>query len=134
MKQYIKIYWLASTGGRYCKLAQLHFYIINLVRMFEWTDWQSQSPRQAELVTQALTPTVRSGNSEYRENQKPKFSVPIKAGHGPSHSTVFNWLRLLAPTADHPRQESHVSSAGATRTRALTTGSPMLYQLSYGTD
>ena len=63
----------------------------------------------------------------------PKFNVPFKAGHGLSHSTDFNWLRLLPPTADHPRQESQISSTGATRTRALTTGSPVLYQLSYGT-
>ena len=27
-----------------------------------------------------------------------KFNVPIKAGHGPSHSTDFNWPRLLPPT------------------------------------
>ena len=27
-----------------------------------------------------------------------KFSVLIKAGHGPSHSTDFNWPRLLPPT------------------------------------
>ena len=63
----------------------------------------------------------------------PKFNVPFKAGHGLSHSTDFNWLRLLPPTADHPRQESQISSAGATQTRALTTGSPLLYQLSYRT-
>ena len=34
---------------------------------------------------------------------------------------------------DHLSQEFHISSAGASRTRALTTGSPALYQLSYGT-
>ena len=62
-----------------------------------------------------------------------RVNVPFKAGHGLSNSTDFNWLRLLPPTADHPRQESQISSAGAIRTRALTTGSPMLYQLSYGT-
>ena len=33
----------------------------------------------------------------------------------------------------HPSQEFHISSAGASRTRALTAGSPALYQLSYGT-
>ena len=27
-----------------------------------------------------------------------KFNVPIKAGHGPSHSTDINWSRLLPPT------------------------------------
>ena len=33
----------------------------------------------------------------------------------------------------HPSQEFHISSAGASRTRALTTGSLAPYQLSYGT-
>ena len=33
----------------------------------------------------------------------------------------------------HPSQDFHISSAGASRTRAITTGSPALYQLSYGT-
>ena len=33
----------------------------------------------------------------------------------------------------HTSQEFHISSAGASRTRALTTESPALYQLSYGT-
>ena len=32
------------------------------------------------------------------------------------------------------RQECHISSNGASRTRALTNGSPALYQLSYETD
>ena len=27
-----------------------------------------------------------------------KFNVPIKARHGPSYSTDFNWPRLLPPT------------------------------------
>ena len=63
----------------------------------------------------------------------PKFNVPFKAGHNLSHSTDFNWLWLLPPTAHQPRQESQILSAGASRTRALTTGSPVLYQLSYGT-
>ena len=33
----------------------------------------------------------------------------------------------------HPRQEFHISSAGASRTRALTTGNPVLFQQNYGT-
>ena len=45
--------------------------------------------------------------------------------------TDFNWPRSLPSTADHLRQEDHATGAGATRTRAVRTGSPALYQLSY---
>ena len=39
-----------------------------------------------------------------------KFNVPIKAGHGPSHSTDFNWPRLLPPTGpSQSSQEFHHS-------------------------
>ena len=40
------------------------------------------------------------------EFRSQSFSMPIKAGHGQSHSTDFNWLWLLPPTAVQPRQES----------------------------
>ena len=49
----------------------------------------------------------------------------------PAPLTDFTWPRPLPPTADHPRQEDHVTSAEASRTRAVTIGSPALYQLSY---
>ena len=49
----------------------------------------------------------------------------------PAPLTDFNWPRPLPPTADHPRQEDRVTSAGASRTRTVRTGSPALYQLTY---
>ena len=49
----------------------------------------------------------------------------------PATLTDFNWPRPLPPTADHPRQEDHVTSAEASRTRAVRTGSPALYQQGY---
>ena len=96
--------------------------------MYEWTEWQSQSPRKAVLVAQALAPTVRSGNSGFIESltcqSKPDTARPtqlISTGRGCSHQP------------GHPSQELDISSAGASRTRTLTTGSPALYQLTYGT-
>ena len=85
------------------------------------------------LVAQALTPTVRSGNSGLLGGfriesltcpSKPDTARPTQltsTGRGCSHQP------------GHPSQEFHISSAGASRTRALSTGSPALYQLSYGT-
>ena len=85
------------------------------------------------LVAQALTTTVQPGNSgllgEFRIESltcpsKPETARPTQltsTGRGCSHQPR------------HPSQEFHISSAGASRTRALTTGSSTLYQLSYGT-
>ena len=50
----------------------------------------------------------------------------------PTHLTLTGRGCFHQP--GHPSQEFHISSAGASRTRVLTTGSPALYQLSYGMD
>ena len=82
---------------------------------------------------QVLVPSVRSGNSGlFREFRIESLTCPSNPD---THSTDFNWSRMLtAMQPGHPNQEFHISSAGASRTRALTTGSPALYQLSYGTN
>ena len=83
-------------------------------------------PTLSSAVAQALAPTVRSSDSgllgEFRiENltcpSKPDTVRPTQltsAGRGCSHQR------------GHPNQEFNISSAGASRTRALTTGSPFL--------
>ena len=92
----------------------------------------SQSPRYAVLVAQALAPTVRSGNSgllgEFRIES---LTCPTKPTARPTQLTSTG--RGFSHQPGHPGQEFHISSAGASRTRSLTTGSPALYQLSYGT-
>ena len=57
---------------------------------------------------------------------------PTKAGHGPSHSTDFNWLWLLPSTGPSQSGVSYIERRSVSNP-ALTTGSPALYQLSYGT-
>ena len=96
----------------------------------KWTDmtWDKVNDSECHSPSHDKFLNARSsllGNwsvSGIRRIQKPKLSVPTKAGHGPFHSADFNWLWLLLPTTDHPCQESHLSNAGATRTRALATG------------
>ena len=68
----------------------------------------------------------------YGENLESKVNVSIKAG--PSHSTTSpdRGCSRLSPTGpSRAIREFHISSAGASRTRAITTGSPALYLLSY---
>ena len=61
-----------------------------------------------------------------------KFNVPSKPDTArPTQLTSTG--RGCSHQPGHPSQEFHISRAGASRTRALTTGSPALYQLSYGT-
>ena len=55
--------------------------------------------------------------------------MPIKAGHGPSRSSDFKLLGNSLHTKQTPRQESRISSPGATRTLAVSSGSPILYHL-----
>ena len=49
--------------------------------------------------------------------------MPIKAEHGPFHSTDFNWLRLLTPAGPSQSGVVYIErwSAEASRARALTT-------------
>ena len=70
------------------------------------------------------------------DSQENVTNTPVQGQTRPvptDPSTDFSWPRL-PPAAGPPRQESQISSAGATRTRALTSGNPTLYQLSHGTD
>ena len=61
------------------------------------------------LVAQALTPTVRSGNSRlFGGIYNRKLNVPIKVGHGRSHSTDLNWPRLLPPTGPSQSAVSYI--------------------------
>ena len=76
------------------------------------------------LVAQALAPTVRSGNSgllgEFRIESLTCPSKPDTA----SPTQLTSTGRGCSHQPGHPSQEFHISSAGASRTRALTTGSP----------
>ena len=85
------------------------------------------------LLRRLVAPTVRSGNSgllgEFRIES---LTCPSKLDTArPTHLTSTG--RGCSHQPGHPSQEFHISSAGASRTRALTTGSPAFYQLSYGT-
>ena len=61
------------------------------------------------LVAQAPAPTIRSGNSGLLGGFRiESFNVPIKAGHGTSHSTDFNWPRLLPPTGPSQSGVSYI--------------------------
>ena len=84
-----------------------------------------------ETVAQTLAPTVLSGNSgllgEFRIQSLMCPSKPDTARSTQLTSTG----RFCSHQPGHPRQEFHILSAGASQTRALTTGSPVLYQLSY---
>ena len=58
-----------------------------------------------QFVTQVLIPTVRLHNPSYREKLNAKFK-PVKAEHGPSHSTDFNFPLSLSPTMDRCERRS----------------------------
>ena len=63
-----------------------------------------------------------------------KFNVSIKAGHGPSHSTDFNWPRLLPPTGPSQSETPYIERRSVLNPGSHhCTGSPALYQVSYGT-
>ena len=74
-----------------------------------------------------------------------KHSLVCKPRPLPSYREIPGHGENLEPKVYHAHQsrtrpvplnrhELHISSAGASRSRALTSGSPALYQLSYGTD
>ena len=67
-----------------------------------------------------------------------KFTVIIKSGPSPSHSTDFQWLRLLSrllQTIPVTCQQSHISRWRIRRQASpLSTDQPMLHPLSYGTE
>ena len=87
------------------------------------------------LVAQALAATVRSGNSGLSLLEE----FRIKSLTCPSKLDTAHPTQLTLTGSDcshqpgHSSQEFHISNARASQTRAFTTGSPALYQLSYGT-
>ena len=96
--------------------------------MHKWTDWQAELTLSSDCCAGPDSFSSNSGLLKELQSQ-------LKAGHGrPTQMTSPDLGRFHQ--AGYPRQEFHksyIERRGVSNPRSLITGSPALYQLSYGT-
>ena len=69
--------------------------------LVEWLNWRGQSPRQTELIAQALTTILVYSDreiSDRRQNLEAKVWFTHKAGYGPFWRRKLNKTFLLLMT------------------------------------